>query len=345
MVIEHLIDGLKRKHAVLLLTPDTKYKRKGVRVVDINQDFQSLDRIVKEFGPDVINCHTFYFFDLAKKLAVSGGFPLVTTLHGMFLRFYGKDYRSLIRAICDESDAVTVVSGGYKKELIKSLSVNAKNIHVIKNGIPNAEVDLRGDIKKKLRMPTEKKLVVVPSRISKIKGLEYLLKAARRLQNDKWFFLVCTPEGRSGNAEETELRKSLDKLNVPKDTLRIEVCSHSDLQKIYLSAELCLLPSLMEGISISLLEAMQAGCLVAATRVGGNVELISNGKDGYLFAPRSVRAIVDLIYFLGAVPETQKKSLIARAAKKVRQDFSGCKMIQSYEDLFASISNQHEIKQ
>ncbi len=347
VIIEHLIENLKRKHTILLLTPDIRHKRENVKVVNINRNFKSLEKIVKEFRPDVINCHTFYFFKLARKLSKVSGASLVTTLHGMFLRFYGKDYRSLIKTICNYSDAVTVVSDCYKNELVSNLRVTGKNIFVIKNGVPRntpkrvSKILLRA----KYRIPTGKKVIIVPARISKIKGLVYLVKAANNLSSENFYFLVCSPKGRRNNREKNSLKKKLLKIKTVNDVLRFQEYNHSELQELFSICDACLLPSLMEGISVSLLEAMGMGCLVIATNVGGNPELISNGINGYLIKPRSVNAIVRVLRGLETLSEGVRKEIVKNAKNTIKQGFSNQKMVQSYEGLFSKIDKSYEIKQ
>jgi sugar transferase (PEP-CTERM/EpsH1 system associated) len=55
------------------------------------------------------------------------------------------------------------------------------------------------------------------------------------------------------------------------------------------------LPSLNEGISNTLLEALASGLPVLATRVGGNVEIVDDGRTGRLFAPRAIAALAALL--------------------------------------------------
>ena len=346
VIIEYLIEDLKKNHPILLLTSDTDIKRKGIKTVDIDQNSEKLEKILREFKPDLINCHTFYFFNLVKNLSKALNIPLVFTLHGMFLRFYGKDYTSIIGRICDESDAVTVVARNYKKELIFRFGVKSRNIHVIRNGIPHSLLNKAESSLSKLRfdIPPEKKLVVVPARINKVKGLEYLIGAAKKMEKDNFFFLVCSPLGRHDEREDALKQKLLKSFSSSNTPVRFGEFSHSDLQKIFNISDVCLLPSLMEGISISILEAMEGNCFIITTNVGGNSEVIKNGKNGYLIRPKNSKDIVDALRKFDRLPLEKKRKMTDNAKKTVRTHFSKKEMIRLYQNLFSNIVKKYENK-
>ncbi|MBI2278655.1 MAG: glycosyltransferase family 4 protein [Candidatus Brennerbacteria bacterium] len=343
VIVERLMEKLKYRHHILLLTPDAGLKRRGIKVVNINKN---LKRIVGGFRPDIISCHTFYFFNLAYKLSRALDVPLITTFHGMFLRLYGKDYRSIIRNICEKSFVVTVVSRNYKEELIRALRVSRAKISVIKNGIPKGEVSRinKNIFKLKNYIPLDKTLVVVPARTDKIKGLEYLIGVAKKIKNGGFFFLVCSPIGRHNNWEKLFMKKLVE-LAPPKDVIDFREYAHSDLQKLFHVCDICLLPSLMEGVSISILEAMEKGCIVITTNVGGSPEVIKNGVNGYLIEPRNVKEIVHALERCTKLTKFTREKIKNNARKTVQTRFSEEKMLKSYEDLFLKVIKRHENKQ
>ena len=96
------------------------------------------------------------------------------------------------------------------------------------------------------------------------------------------------------------------------------------------------LPSLNEGISNTILEALASGVPVVATRVGGNVEIVDDGRAGRLFAPGDVAALASL---LGEyVDDPRLRNAHAAAARRAATErFSLDRMVAQYRALYESL--------
>jgi glycosyltransferase involved in cell wall biosynthesis len=81
------------------------------------------------------------------------------------------------------------------------------------------------------------------------------------------------------------------------------------------------LPSLYEGLPISLLEAMAAAKPVIATRIGGTDELVTSGYDGLLVEPRDSHALAQAMKTLLSDPE-RARQLATSAQRTVADRFS-----------------------
>lgn len=72
-----------------------------------------------------------------------------------------------------------------------------------------------------------------------------------------------------------------------------------DINKLCNGADIFIMPSLQEGLSVALMEAMATGKVILASRIRGNVDLIDEGKGGILVAPQSIEefssALISLI--------------------------------------------------
>ena len=93
------------------------------------------------------------------------------------------------------------------------------------------------------------------------------------------------------------------------------------------------MPSLSEGLSVALLEAMAAAKPVVATDVGGNSELVASGETGLLVPPSDVDALAMKICELLKNKELAS-SLGANALAKVNRKFTVDAMITKYERLY-----------
>ncbi len=102
--------------------------------------------------------------------------------------------------------------------------------------------------------------------------------------------------------------------------------------------DIFVLPSLSEALSNALMEAMACGCAVAASRVGGNPELVLRGETGMLFEPRDAAGLAAVLRLLAGNP-TLRASLADNAARLVQKRFSlgaaARRMGEIYEALLA----------
>jgi glycosyltransferase involved in cell wall biosynthesis len=93
------------------------------------------------------------------------------------------------------------------------------------------------------------------------------------------------------------------------------------------------LPSLAEGVSNTILEAMASGLPVIATAVGANAELVRHGESGEIVAPADTEALAASIVHLAAQPELARAmGRDGRVAAETR--FSLRSMVSAYQSLY-----------
>jgi glycosyltransferase involved in cell wall biosynthesis len=85
--------------------------------------------------------------------------------------------------------------------------------------------------------------------------------------------------------------------------------------------DIFVLPSHSEALSNSLMEAMASGCCVAASRVGGNPELVAHGETGMLFERRDTAGLAEVLRVLVRNP-ARRGELASRAARLIQSRFS-----------------------
>ena len=107
----------------------------------------------------------------------------------------------------------------------------------------------------------------------------------------------------------------------------------SDVPDILRGLDCFVLPSLAEGISNTILEAMACGLPVIATDVGGNGELIETGKTGVLVPVGDVPAMAREIVALAKQRE-KARVMGLEGRKRVEQTFSMTAMVKQYQDLY-----------
>ena len=112
--------------------------------------------------------------------------------------------------------------------------------------------------------------------------------------------------------------------------------SRDDIPEILRALDIFVLPSLAEGISNTILEAMASSLPVVATKVGGNGELVVEGETGYLVPRNDPQAMTDAIRRYIDQPELMKLHA-ARARARAREEFSIDEMVLSYTALYDDI--------
>ena len=81
-----------------------------------------------------------------------------------------------------------------------------------------------------------------------------------------------------------------------------------DVERLYSQADVVCLPSLYEGCSNVIAEAMACGVPVLASRISDNVRLVEDGRNGFLFDPLSVEDMADAISRIGALPAVARRA-------------------------------------
>jgi sugar transferase (PEP-CTERM/EpsH1 system associated) len=97
-------------------------------------------------------------------------------------------------------------------------------------------------------------------------------------------------------------------------------------------------PSLSEGMSNTVLEAMATGLPVLATRTGGNPEIMVEGRYGWLFTPSDAKLLADQIQQLAVAPR-MRQELGAAARGHVLEQFGLQRMLDSYTDLYLQLAS------
>lgn len=109
-----------------------------------------------------------------------------------------------------------------------------------------------------------------------------------------------------------------------------------DVPALLARASMFVLPSLTEGISLTLLEAMARGLPIVATRVGGNAEVVCDGKTGVLVPSRSPDQLAAAMLQLRGDPAAAER--MARAGReRVERHFDARRMVDDYQNLYREL--------
>lgn len=273
-------------------------------------------------------CHTHFIIPtglvayFAKKMF---GLKYVVTAHGSDVPRYNEDRfkfahifsRPLLRIICNNAEKI-ISPSMYLKNLIKKnvYDYGDEKLTVIPNGInPQKFIPLE-----------KKKIILSTGRLLPRKGFQYLIVAVSEI--DVGYEVHIAGDG----PMLAKLRQMAEKSKT-KIVFHGWIDSSDDEYKELLgNADLYCLLSSKENASISLLEAMSAGCAVITTNVSGCPETV--GETGLLVEPGNVLEIKNAI--LDLVTDKEKKGLLQkRARERVASKFDWDIIASAYQKILS----------
>ena len=246
-----------------------------------------------------------------------------------------------LKFVCSLADCVLANSDAGRNWLIEQ-GVREQKIEVIPNGIVLPPRRERGSwlsaVRKEFGIPAGTPVCACVGRLVSGKGIEFYLRAARIVLERGWDvrFLMIGAGGPQKNYR-SEVETLAQQLMV--DHRVIFTGQRQDVPDILRDVDIVVHPSLTEGLSNVILEAM-AGCIpVVATRVGGNPELVEDGRTGFLVPVENSEEIANAICRLLDQPE-MAHAFGERARRRVVDEFSIDRMLSKTEALYLCLLEQ-----
>ena len=278
-----------------------------------------LAQLFRELRPDVVHTHNTGAYFYAVPAARLARVPVVVhTRHG---QRYGATQRQdrLFRLFSRFVDRVVCVSED-GRQLSLGEGIDPQRVCTIHNGIDLTRFAYHG--------PVAGGPAVLVARLSPEKDVDTLLRAtAIVVKTCPDFRLNLVGDGVSRQCLE-ELARQLGLGH------RVRFCGETHAVAEMLSqAALFALPSLTEGVSLTLLEAMASGLPVVATAVGGNPEVVRHGETGLLVEPRSPERFADALRQIWTQP-AQAQQMGKAGRRRVEEHFDVRHMIIQYQSLY-----------
>lgn len=305
--VKEIIKRLKEKYNFIILTSQLSFKlpkyeeRNGVNIYRLGIGTK-LDKylfpilaLFKSFSikRDLIHAVlesyaglSLFFYQVLNKKP-----PTLLTLQSGWVKMP----KFLFKKIHQAPDKIQAISNALAK---RAQEFGAKNVEVVPNGI---DLNL---FSQDLKIKKEKFRIVCVSHLKKVKGLRYLIESLpevlAKFPQAKLILIGEGPErknlefqiARLGLQDRVELKGKLINQAIPEE-----------LQK----AEVFVLPSLSEGLGISILEAQACGVPVIASKVGGILDIIEDRKTGILIEPKNLGQVTQAIIKIFSQPEFAQK--------------------------------------
>lgn len=280
---------------------------------------------------DIIHAHDIYASALCA-MHKPAHTPLIASIHGCLatewvvngeIRYLTAQERAYL--VCEEYRGVmsadrVIVPSRWLTRRMQGLGVHHANTTHIPYGLDQELYahSMSLPLMKAVPMQAqeEDKLVIAcPARLVAIKGHVYLLKALARLHDSGRQF-VCWIIG------DGMLRKTLEEHIA---TLGLEssvflLGKRTDIPQLLSRADIVVLPSLQDNLPYSIIEAQSAGKPVVASGVGGIVEMIRDGVDGFLVEPANADMLYQKLALLIDDPALRHSQSQQAAAKRAQWD-------------------------
>jgi len=217
-----------------------------------------------------------------------------------------------------DADAFVAMSRAIREEMLAA-GVPGERIALVPHGVDTerfrpADAAERAALRARLGLP-DGVLAAWSGRLLRGKGLETLLGAFARVAGDVpdlRLLLVGSGEGQALSVED-ELRRRAAEAGLAERivfTGRVE-----RVEDVLRAADLFVFPSVFEGLGISLVEAAACGLAAVASRTGGIVDVVEDGRSGLLVAPGDASALGEGLRVLGTDPA--RRSAMGREARRV----------------------------
>ncbi len=286
--------------------------------------FRSLHLFAKEFKPDLVHNH-FNWIGLLLGRVINA--PRVETIHNTY-HFLTPGQRIGYGLLSLFASRIIAVSDYVREFTLKYFPlIPSPKIIVVHNGIDLTRLQItdREESRCSLGIGDDEFVIGFIGRLEEQKGVRYLLEAVKNLNSSfSHLKIIIVGDG--------ALRKSLEEQASAMGNVTF-LGYQRDTAKLYSAFDVFVLPSLFEGLPVSAIEAMAAGCPVVTTRVGGVAEVVEHEVTGLLVQPENSEQLADALQRLITHPDLCSQ-MGANGRERAKQEFSVEMMIARTERVY-----------
>ena len=297
---------------------------------------KDLLKFIKKNHIQIIQSHLRHANILAVAVGKLSGVPAFPTIHNT-MEFIDRrnnlDPRVIINQVAynialRSADRIIAVSHEIKTILNNNLNICDKNIIVVKNGITLKNIETDEYQKNYLFEDSTALKILSVGRLTYQKAMEVLVKATVNLiENDKKDFIVIIV----GEGTQRKILEDMIKEFHIGDHIKL-VGIRNDVIDLMKEADIFVLPSRYEGLSIAMIEAMAHGLPIIASDAPGIRTYIKNGVNGLLFPIEDHKTLSKQIIKLANNNKLRKK-LSAESKVSFDNEFNLKRNIASLEKL------------
>jgi len=252
-------------------------------------------KIAKEFRPDVLITYLIHADLFGRIFGRLFGIKTIicsqrgSLLQWEFLRFFDRLTKSLVTKYIVQTETA-------KKELMKKLNLPENIFVIIPNAINLEDFDFEINQEKKkveLGINLGNQNIICVSNLRRGKGHEYLIEAFEKInENNQALNLLIVGDGEQKNNLLQQVSDYDSKNNI------YFLGNRNDIKEILKISDIFVLPTLAEGMSNAIMEAMSSKLAILTTNIDANKELIENEYSGILIPARNSYEIEDNLNML-----------------------------------------------
>jgi len=349
------IDRTNFEHSVCYLFGQGELRKEiedlGISVLPLNlkspknlfKAFSQLTRLIKQSRPDIIHTQLFWA-DFYGRLAgrFCGIKFLICTVQSAVYEPENSYLYSFKRKLVDRTlskyftTRFVAVSEYVKESIVRRLGIKHEKISVIPNSIDTSnfvpgENEEKEKIEKELSLHKKDTILLTIGRLNPAKGHYFLIEAIYKLK-ESFPSLILLVAGDGPSKEELITLKN--RLGL-KEQVRF-LGERPDIKNLLNASDVFVLPTLSEGLPVSLLEAMAMQKICLASKIEPIKEIIEDGANGFLFEPGNSE---DLARVLSHTLKIQNgtSQIAKRARENTLQKFEALKAAQALERFYREI--------
>jgi sugar transferase (PEP-CTERM/EpsH1 system associated) len=315
----------------------------------LNSGFQfllgRLVRIMRDFRPDIVHSRNWGAIEAMPAARLSGVPVAIHSEHGYevdMLEGLPKRRRILRRFAYAAADVVFTVSEQLRSYHSRQAWIPMERIRVLPNGVNTSQFARRPgesqETRQRLGLGDGSLVIGAVGRMVPIKDHAILLQAAEILISRGMPVRVLLV----GSGPELAKHKESVAASPRLSGRVVFAGADSDVPALLNAMDIFVLPSLSEGMSNTLLEAMASSLPVVATRVGGNPELVEEQRSGWLFEPGDVMALAAILERIGGDSDL-REGFGQAARRRAVQHFSLEAMVGSYRNLYVELARKRGV--
>lgn len=316
------------------------YQTKGELIRYAKVAWKFALKLTKESHYDL--SHSFFSVPcgaLSYGLKIRRGLPYIVSLRGADVPGYSERFKSLygilrpiIKTIWKNASFVIANSQGLRELALESKPKNT--IGVIPNGV---NVELFRPAERQIQ--AEKFEILCVSRITPRKGIRFLIKALEKfIVENPYVHLTIIGDGN----EKESLENLVRGLGLGHSVTFRGLVPHKQLPEEYAKADVFVLPSLNEGMSNTMLEAIASGLPIIATQTGGSDELVKNGVNGLIVKMQDSDDLAQKLSML--VKQEQLRLNMGRLSRELAMTMSWESVAKQYMELYREIANLRKMQ-